>query len=405
MIAVKFKDMLNKFFGSMSLSIILKFKSILILFFIYPFFNKAQLGVYSVALIISGLLSPLLLMNLMDGSNKFFLKNKSYSKKLELFIKQYTTTAILILLIIFLLLVFFGNIQNNLLYITFYLIFYRMLLKSLIYKYEIFQNLYYTFIINLFIEFGSLAIILLYIKNFSDLSIQIIPISLLSLTLIISLIKFRNIYEFSLINFIQSWKLFIEPIKVSLNLLPVPYILLLVKSTDVILLNLIIGFESNGIYHIANSIALLVAIFSTALNYFWYSTASLAKPNLIKKILDKSIVIFILTLFPIFFIFIFFGKIIFSLFYSFEAVILTGFLSISYFTLFFTQMFHGYFYSISKYNLIIHASVITFLFNIILSYFLINRFGINGAGIGTFLSYSLGYCYCLVMFFELKKNK
>ena len=105
-----------------------------------------------------------------------------------------------------------------------------MLLKSLIYKYEIFQNLYYTFIINLFIEFGSFAIILFYIKNFSDLSIQIIPISLLSLTLIISLIKFRNIFEFSLINFIQSWKLFIEPIKVSLNLLPVPIYCCLLKA-------------------------------------------------------------------------------------------------------------------------------------------------------------------------------
>ena len=104
-----------------------------------------------------------------------------------------------------------------------------------------------------------------------------------------------------------------------------------------ILLNLIIGFESNGIYHIANSIALLVAIFSTALNYFWYSTASIAKPNLIKKILDKSINIHI-SPFPIFFIY-FIGKIIFNLFYSFEAVILTG--SYPFHILhFFTQMFH-----------------------------------------------------------------
>jgi O-antigen/teichoic acid export membrane protein len=89
MIATRFNEMKKKFFGSLSLNIVLKVKSVLILIFIYPFFDETQIGVYAVGLSISGLLSPILLLNLMDGSNKFFLKNINYAKKLKIAIKQY----------------------------------------------------------------------------------------------------------------------------------------------------------------------------------------------------------------------------------------------------------------------------------------------------------------------------
>ena len=131
MIATRFNEMKKKFFGSLSLNIVLKVKSVLILIFIYPFFDETQIGVYAVGLSISGLLSPILLLNLMDGSNKFFLKNINYAKKLKIAIKQYVSAIIIIVSAIIYYLYSYSDINPEVIKVLFYLIIYRLLLKSL----------------------------------------------------------------------------------------------------------------------------------------------------------------------------------------------------------------------------------------------------------------------------------
>ena len=180
--------------------------------------------------------------------------------------------------------------------------------------------------------------------------------------------------------------------------------MILIKSTDVALLNFLIGFDANGIYHIANSIALLVAILSSALSYFWYSSVTLSNSKLINNILIKSIYLYLLLLPLLFVSFYYIAKFVLTFFFSFDAHLVSAFLAMGYFTLFFTQLFHGYFYSTSRYDIIVKVSMITFFMNIIVSYILIKKFGINGAGFGTFLSYAAGYCYCIFVFKRIKKK-
>ena len=126
------------------------------------------------------------------------------------------------------------------------------------------------------------------------------------ITIIISIINWQSVFNFTFLNLLSNWKYFKKPIKVSPTLLPVPYLLILIKSTDIGLLNVLIGFDANGVYHIANSIALLVAIFSTALSYFWYSSATLSKPKFIINILDKSVYLYLFFILPSFIIFFLF---------------------------------------------------------------------------------------------------
>ena len=404
MIATNFKQMRKKFFSSLSLNILLKIKSVIILIFIYPFFDKTQIGVYAIGLTISGLLSPILLFNLMDGSNKFFLKNINYAEKLKVAIKQFVSLIIIIISVIIYYLYFYSDINPEIIKVLFYLIIYRLLLKSLIYQFEIFQNLLKTFIINIIVEFGSLIFIYLYLSNTNNPNIEIIPFSLFCIVIIIAILRWQTVFNFNFSNLFKTWQKFKKPIKVSLSLLPVPYLLILIKSTDVLLLNFLIGFDANGIYHIANSIALLVAILSSALSYFWYSSVTLSNSKLINNILNKSIYLYLLLLPLLFVSFYYTAKFILTFFFSYDAHLVSAFLAMGYFTLFFTQLFHGYFYSTSQYDVIVKVSMITFFMNIIFSYILIKQYGINGAGFGTFLSYVAGYCYCIFVFKSIKKK-
>ena len=403
MIAVNFKQMIKKFFGSMGLNLILKIKPVLVLFLIYPFFEENQIGVYAVGLTISGLLSPIFLLNIMDGSNKFFLKNPTYANQLGAAIKSYTSGILILLLVLFYFIYFYSNLDPLLIKVSFYLIIFRLLFKIIIYRFEIYQELIKTFILNILVEFGSLIFVFIYLSNNIDPNIEVIPISLLLITFLISIVRCKAVYNFNFFYLIKSWTKFKEPIKVSLKLLPAPYLIILIQSTDVLLLSWLIGFDANGIYHIANSIALLVSMLSASLSYFWYSSATLSKPKLIQNILEKSIYLYLVFIIPLFLFFFYLSKYIFILLFSFDAHLVTSFLAMGYFTLFFTQMFHGFFYSSSYYHLIVKVSFFTFCLNVIFSFFLIKQYEINGAGFATFLSYVLGYCYCIYVYKKIKK--
>lgn len=392
------KAIIEKFFDGIFLNILLKIKGIISLPIIVSFFSKADLGLLSLWHSVSALLLGIYLFNIPDSSNRIILnhhkKNKhdaivdTISSIFTLGFIMYFLVSILISAIYF---SFFDNPEFEFIAVLFALIFVKIFIKLAIFVFQIFQQTKLIVKAQVFMEYGTLILVLAYVYflEFNDIkhiALMFVPVGIVGSLFLIN--KLRKEYAIKpSINFSRIK----EILKISLYLLPSAYAMIILQNTDFLMLRYYWSLVEVGEYSFAYSLSSIVGALSTAVTFFWYSSAVYASKEQLIKMLEK-----INTYMPILLVAVIVG-------YYFLTAPIISVINSDYTNVFSTiqilivglfcnlniQILSGALFAQKKENLILISILLGVIANGMLNLLLVPFFGILGGAFSTSISYLL----------------
>lgn len=366
------------------------------------FLTIEQFGIWSLILILSNLLTPIVSLNgsasiLREGS-----ENVSIGKYL---LKKYITLILLIGLVVCLLLFFLDNFKENWLFYSALISVYESSLISIL-TFLRAQNRYIFFLIINILKTTTLFILILfavkYKIEFSQfLSYQVVIMFVF--TFLLFIISYFNSVKIVSITFYSTFMF-------SLSLIPHSMSQWVMSSSDRLLIEYFINTKSLGIYSLSYNIAMVLTLINTGLgyalptflikNYTKWKEKNYDK-KLIKYYSILAIVIFIIIYITFYIDYLYFN---FLKYYSSEMINL---ITINYVALYFLGLYTfyaNYLFYHKKGKIISTTTFYAAIINVVSSILLINAFGIIGASIGTLLTYIFYLYYIRLKTIKIENN-
>ena len=390
------RAIIEKFFDGFFLNILLKVKGIISLPIIVNFFSKAELGMLSLWHSTSALLIGFYMLNIPDSSNRVILnlhKEKKHTLIADTISSIFTFSFFMYFIVTFFLsiaLVFFSDdISFEFLAVLFTLIFAKILAKLGLFVFQIFQQTRTIVKAQILIEYGTLALIVIYIYLFDMKHIKHIALMFVPVAVFVSIFMINRLRKEYSLRFLIDFNILKKILKISLFLLPSAYALIIIQNTDLLMIRYFWSLSEVGEYGFALSLASIVGALSLAISFFWYSSAVYASQRQLIKMLES-----INTFAPIFLITV-------ILAYYFFSVPIISFVNQEYLNVFPTlqiliiglfsnlniQILSGALFALKKEKLILKSIFIGVLVNVFLNFLLVPTYGIIGGAISTSLSY------------------
>jgi len=399
----------NAFLGFV-FQFLIKFKGIIILPLVVHFLPKSVLGEWRLITTTVSILLPIITLNIIDGSGMFFSGD---TEKRKVRIKFYTIFNITLLIVgLFSIVAFFARNFFELLdkyTLAIILYFISLVLSKLSrFLYEVYQKSKKLLLINMIIEYGGAAFILLLIllgvKNVYTL---LIPIT--TLNLIVSIVIFYEVNREIKYTLSINRKFIKRVLPVSIPLIPVYIAEWLLASVGIYFLQLYFGTATVGVYSVLLSIASLMLTLRATLQFFWFSTCSnMIQTNKLDEfqvILTGTLKVYIFFGFMALVVYSFFGKDLVNILANKNYNIIIKplyFTALGYVFLVFSSIWNGILYASAKTKKIFINYLITAIVIVLLSAFLIRKFDIMGAS----LAYMIGNIVLFTsMFLSVKKIK
>ncbi len=409
-ISSNLKSMLLKFSHGLILNIFLRIKGLVYFPLLIIFLAKEDIGLIAYVQSICSLLAGFALLSIPDSSNRIILDlDKNYTKDdLSNGINSITNLSFLLALgscfILLFTTIYFQLLDSKLVFIVSILFFSKALSKISQYIFQIYQKTKLLTIVTLVTEYSSLIIVicflnfelyddilfLLYIYSFCVLSSSIFLFFKLYNT-----IKFKLVIDYNIIK---------KVIPLSIYLLPASFSMLIIQSSDFILIEKYLGLDSLGEYSFAYAIGSVVTGLSMAITFFWYSTIVYTDDKMVSPLLAK-----VFKYIPLLFIVIVIGyhfltqpliNLVTSNDYS-QVFRIVQFLVIGFFLQAITQIFQGIMYARKKERVILFDSMLVAILNLLLNLFFMEKYGLIFAAYSTFGSYLLLYLLRLIYIIRL----
>lgn len=391
-ISLDSKSLFNKFSHGLILNILLKIKGLIYIPILVNFISKEDLGEISYVKAFVGLLTGMMFLNIPDSANRLILKNKDFNIQLR-HINTFTNFCFLFG-ISFLLFFIFISIKFDLIDLRILLVATALLFTALIdklskYVFQIFQNTKLLTIVILSTEYISLFVVCLVLYyGIHDDILLILYIYALSLALS-STYLFYKLFKTYTYEWIIDFSYIKKVLKISLYLFPASYSMMIVQSSDFIIIENYLSLNELGEYSFSYSLAGIVSGLSMAVTFFWYSSAVYASKSQIERLIYKilKIALFGLLLLIICYYFLT-GYLIelinpdYSNSYDIIMILIVGF-----FIGILNQIYQGVMYADGKEKLILLDSSIIAVLNIILNLLFIPKYGLKFAAFSTSLSF------------------
>ena len=391
------KGMFLKFSSGVFLNILLKIKSLIFLPILVNVFSKSEFGIFSLFFTVASVLIPAFTVNLPDSANRVVLN--LHKKNDHLSIAQLISSIINFIFIwsVFLSLVAFltyyfilkNPIENffpTLLTIVLTLIFFKLA----IFTYQIFLQTKKILLSQIFVEYGSLFIMIFLIYFLSIDSPQIIAMSGVPLSIFTSLyLIYKLNKEYSLQAIIDK-KLIKQVFDISFYLLPSAYILVIIKAMDSLMVKYYLLPEQLGEYSFALSLSMAIPIaFSAGINFFWLSSSVYSDHKHLIETLRKATQLTCIAMLAVLGFYFFATPKLINLinpdysntFNVIQILIVGFFLSAN------INFFSGTLIAIKKEKYIFYTNIIFLAINFLLNLYLIPIYGLGGAALSTSLTY------------------
>jgi O-antigen/teichoic acid export membrane protein len=393
-ISLDYKSLFKKFSHGLVLNILLKIKGVLYIPILVNFISKEDLGEISYIKAIVGLLTGIMLLNIPDSSNRIILKedDKHNQNKIINSLTNFSFLSGLIFLLLFILIsTIFNLIDLRLILIITSMLFSALIDKLSKYVFQIFQNtklLSLVIIITEYVSFGVVCFVLF--NSWYDDILTILYIYTVSLTV-------SSVYLFNKLFKSFTFKLIIDLItvkkvlKISLFLFPASYSLMIIQSSDYVIIERFIGLEDLGIYSFSYSLAGVVSGLSMAITFFWYSSAVYANKKQLEKLINLILRLSLIALILLIFGYYIFTDLIIELinpeYKSANNIIMI--LIVGFFIGVINQIYQGIMYADGNEKAILIDTSLIALTNLILNLIFIPSYGIKFAAFSTSLSFIL----------------
>lgn len=393
-ISLDSKSLFNKFSHGLVLNILLKIKGVIYIPLLVNFISKEDLGEISYVKAIVGLLTGIMLLNIPDSSNRIIL-NEDDKLKQNKIINSLTNFSFLSGLIFLLLFVLITSIFN-LIDLRLILIITAMLFSALIdklskYVFQIFQNTKLLSLVIIITEYLSLGIVCIVLYNswYDDI---LTILYIYTFCLIVS-----SVYLFNKLFKSFTFKLNIDLVtvkkvlKISLFLFPASYSLMIIQSSDYVIIERFIGLEDLGIYSFSYSLAGVVSGLSMAITFFWYSSAVYANKKQLEKLINLILKLSLIALILLIFGYYIFTDLVIELinpeYKSANNIIMI--LIVGFFIGVINQIYQGIMYADGNEKAILIDTSLIALTNLVLNLVFIPTYGIKFAAFSTSLSFIL----------------
>lgn len=398
------KSLFNKLSHGLILNFLVRFKGLIYFPILVNYITKEDIGLISLARNLSGILIGLFMLNIPDSSNRIILdfEKRNDSRQIQRVnnsIIFFTLILYIIAGLITLLLIYITNYQSSTFNSVLLLLILAGVLKKLsTFIFQIFQNTKLLMITELIIEYFSFLLVIimlifhLYFNALNVLHIYIIVIIFASMVL---LGKVNRMYK---IKFEIDFSIIKNILKISLFLLPSAYAMIIIQSSDAILIERFLGLKSLGEYSFAYSLAGVVSGLSAAVTFFWYSSVVYADKTQLLKLLNMVKIFSPILLILICTFFYFATKPIIN-FISSEyldsekpiLILVSGF-----FFNVLSSIYFGVLYSLKKERLILVSVLAGAILNVVLNIIFLKDGGIIFAAYSTSIAYFIIYCLSIM---------
>lgn len=407
------KDLMSKFSHGLILNVLLKIKGVIYLPILVKFLTKEEVGELSFVKSLVALMAGILFLNIPDSANRVILsfeKKDEEENKLKA-INSLTNFSFLLGVLLIIIFVFisynFFLFDYRIILVISLLLFSRLMDKLSKYIFQIYQDtklLTYTILTVEYLSFG-IVIFLLY-NNFFEQEIFYI-LYVYSFHLILgSLFLFKKLFENFPFRCIIDFELVKKVLKISLYLFPASYSMMIIQSSDFIIIERLLDLKNIGEYSFAYSISSVVSGISMAITFFWYSSVVSAKEEELIKLLNTVIKI------------CFFGFILITIFFRFITEPLIIFINKDYVNVFdvvmilvvgffigiLNQIYQGIMYAKNKEKLILQDTGLIAIINLVLNLLFIQRYGIKFAAFSTSLSFLLLFVFRTIYIKKILKK-
>lgn len=392
----------NAFLGLL-FQFIVRFKGVIILPLIVHFLPKEVLGEWRLISTTVSILFPILFFNIFDGSGMFF--SADVNKK-SVRVKYYTLFNLSIILIsvysiIFILYLIFSD-KIKLTFIAYLIYFISVVVQKMsIMLLQTYQKSKILLTVNFVAEYGSVAITCLMIwLGYRNIEVLILP--LIVMYFAISVFMQAQIRKEIPYTFIIDRSFLKQVLPVAIPLIPVYISEWILNSIGVYCLKYYSGLEIVGTYSILLSLASLILMLRSTLQFFWFSTCS----NLIRTdlntfipIMRQVIKVYITLIVLLLACYCFYSKILIlvladSSYLSIDIPLMI--MSIGYGFMILSTIWNGILYAKEKSKDIMNTYMLSAFVVLVLSFILVKYYSILGAAI----SYSVGN---LILFISLYK--
>ncbi len=394
-IDVSYKNLLKKFFDGAILNILLRLKGIIFLPILVNFFSKDEVGAYSLLQTSSALLLGLYTLNMPDASNRIMLGYKTKGREHDILslvstIWGYTAISFVVISIFLFPVLYYLLDFESFWFLLFLalLVFAKLLNKISIFVFQVFQRTKIQMFSNLFVEYGMLLIVIALVYFFevgvASLVLAYVFLMCLSSSYLVGVLRKSYCFNFN-ISFEQLRKL----IKISIFLLPNVYSLLIIQNSDFLIVKYFYSYEDVAEYSFAYSLVGLVAGFSLAINFFWYSSAVVSTDEKLRLLVSKLVYIFPVMLFFVYSVYRVFSEPITNLInlsYN-DSVGATNVLVLGVAANVFVQVMSGVLYSRKLEGKLLFAILVGMILNVIANILLVPVSSYVGAALATSLAY------------------
>ena len=393
-ISLDYKSLFNKFSHGLVLNILLKIKGVIYIPLLVNFISKEDLGEISYVKAIVGLLTGIMLLNIPDSSNRIILKEDDKLKQNKIInsLTNFSFLSGLIFLLLFVLITsIFNLIDLRLIFITTAMLFSALIEKLSKYIFQIFQNTKLLSLVIIITEYVSLGIVCLVLYNswYDDiLTILYIYTFCLIVSSVYLFNKLFKSFPFKLNVDLVTIK---KVLKISLFLFPASYSLMIIQSSDYLIIERFIGLEDLGIYSFSYSLAGVVSGLSMAITFFWYSSAVYANKKQLEKLINLILRLSLIALILLIFGYYIFTDLVIELinpeYKSANNIIMI--LIVGFFIGVINQIYQGIMYADGNEKAILIDTSLIALTNLVLNLVFIPTDGIKFAAFSTSLSFIL----------------
>lgn len=388
-------ELIKKFSHGLLLNVLLKLKGFVFLPVLVTFLAKEEVGVIALGRSLSGLFIGLFLLNIPDAANRVIIELEKKKDKIGL---NSALNSINIFVII-LYLIFSSIVWWFFSFWEYQSVPFRMVLLALVfggvikklgyYLFQIFQHTRLLLMADLVIEYGSFGVVVTMLYTGWYRSVIDVLYVYVFFTVIVStvlLLKQKRFYSFRL-ELRRSF--IIEVLRISIMLLPASYALVIIQSSDFILIERWLGLDVLGVYSFGYSLGSIVSGLSMAVSFFWYSSAVYANREQLVWLIRKINILVPLGLLLTIVAFHFLAApIVLWVNESYiGAVVPIKILVVGFFINVLSQIYSGVLYALHKEFRILLAVSIGAILNLLLNYLFLKVYGIQLAALSTSIAY------------------
>jgi O-antigen/teichoic acid export membrane protein len=397
MIDLSRKSIVSKFLDGLLLNILLRLKGVVYIPILVTFFSKSDIGLLTLWQSIASLLMGIYLLNMPDSANRVILNyDKNNEKKLvtETISSIFTVSFIVFFIVTVLVLLAYyvfpiKQESDYFIEVLLLLVLSNILSKLSIFTFQIFQKTKLIVKTQLLIEYSSLGVVTAGVFLLEVQDIKFVIFTYVLISLVVSFYLFRLLYREYRFRIEINSKILKKILKVSIFLLPNAYALVIIQNSDYLMIKYFLSLVEVGEYSFAFSLSSVVSGLSMAITFFWYSTAVYANEDQITKMLNTINMYMPMLLLVLIFVYYLSTKEIISLINSdyLSVFHVVQVLIIGLYCNIYIQVLSGALYARHKESTILFSVLFGAITNLVLNYYLIQKYGLLGGALATTLAY------------------